>query len=395
MTATGAAVAGPAAVGRRAVGFVDHLRANDFAVGIGESAAALSLLNAMGPVPVAAMRQGLKTLLTGSHDEWQRFDDLFEAYWFGHGRVRTVTRTAGLAGGGSGRPAIWDGHLPDGAAARPGGAQGAVADDDAGEAAGRGRLVASQQKLSGSADLRQMTDPAELAAAEAVARRLAQAMRYRLSRRHRARAGAPRLDLRRTIRRNIGHGGEPLTLVGRERPDRPVRLVVFVDVSGSMHAYARVFLQFVRGLVGIWAEADAYLVHTRLVRVTDALRDGDPMRAMARLALMAEGFGGGTRLAAGLAAFNRSYARRAVNGRTVAVILSDGYDTDPPDRLAAELATLKQRVRRLVWLNPLLGWRDYAPVTRAMAAALPFIDHFAAAHSLDALAALEGELARL
>ena len=77
------------------------------------------------------------------------------------------------------------------------------------------------------------------------------------------------------------------------------------------------------------------------------------------------------------------------------LILSDGYDTDPPDRLAAALARLKKRGCRIVWLNPLKGWKDYAPVAAGMAAALPYLDLFAAANTLDALAALEPEFTRL
>ncbi len=104
---------------------------------------------------------------------------------------------------------------------------------------------------------------------------------------------------------------------------------------------------------------------------------------MTRLALMAEGFGGGTRLGPCLRLFNERYAKAALGRRSVFIVMSDGYDTAPPEELAAELARLKRRVRRLIWLNPLLGWQRYAPVNRAMAAALPFVDHFAAAHSLD------------
>ena len=379
---------------RRALGFVDHLRLNGFSVGLAESRAVVELLRDLGPAPTATVRRHLKALLTGSRDEWERFDALFEAWWLGHGRARSAVRPAQPARAPA--PAIWRDYLPDAASrAAEGPLEAADGDDGDGGREGSGRLLASRRQALGRTDLRRFADPAEAAEAERLALHLASVMRYRLSRRYRLSARPDRIDLRRTIRRNIAHGGDPLTLVGRSRPDRPVRIVVFLDVSGSMQAYARVFLQFVKGLVGGWAETDAYLVHTRLVRVTDVLREADPLKAMARLALMAEGFGGGTRLAAGLKAFNDGHARRALNSRSVVIVLSDGYDTDPPERLAAELARLKRRVRRLVWLNPLLGWRDYAPVTRAMAAALPFVDLFAAAHSLDALAALEPELARL
>ena len=162
-----------------------------------------------------------------------------------------------------------------------------------------------------------------------------------------------------------------------------------------MKLYSRFFLQFVKGLVCEWIHADAYLVHTRLIRVTDALTEKDAVKAMTRLALMADGFGGGTRLGQSLKTFNDLYARQATDSRTVAIVLSDGYDTGAPELLQAELVRLKRRVRRLVWLNPVLGWRDYEPITRAMSLALPLIDHFAAANTLEALATIEDDLARL
>ena len=381
---------------RRLVGFIDHLRANAFSVGLTETQAAITVLHDLGPVRTATARDTLRALLTGSQDEWQRFDALFEAYWMARGRVRTVTRTRGdVAGQPAKAPAIWRDHLPDGIGGAAESPHAPATGSDDVNARATGRLVASGQTVRARADLRHIADPAEMMAAERTARRLAEAMRYRLSRRTRARIGAPRLDLRRTIRRSIAHGGEPLTLVGRTRPDRPVRIVVFLDVSGSMQPYTRVFLQFVKGLAGQWLETDIYLFHTRLIRVTDALREADPMKAMTRMALMADGFGGGTRLADCLKVFNTGHARRALNSRSVVLVLSDGYDTGSPDQLADQLAILKRRARRLIWLNPMLGWRDYAPVTRAMHVARPFIDHFAAAHSLEALAALEHELAKL
>jgi len=110
---------------------------------------------------------------------------------------------------------------------------------------------------------------------------------------------------------------------------------------------------------------------------------------------MAHGFGGGTRIAGALAQFNGAHAKAAVDGRTLVLVLSDGYDTDPPEVLAAELARLARRARRIVWLNPLMGWRDYAPVARGISAALPFLDAHLPANTLASLAALEAEFERL
>ena len=387
----------PEALTGRVAGFVAHLRLNDFALGPAESAAALALLGDIDGCDPREVRLGLKSLLAGRKEEWERFDDLFEAYWLGRGRVRRRPAAVLAESRSPTPPGPWRNHLappPAGRAeqARP---PGTHDPDDDDEARGTGRLVASRRSTLARTDLRHLADPTELGEAERLAARLARAMRHRISRRYRNAHRAPRLDLRRTVRRNLGRGGEPVDLVRRRRRDRPVRIVVLLDVSGSMEPYSRFFLQFVKGLLGSWAESDAYVFHTRLVRVTEALRDHDPVRAMSRLALLAQGFGGGTRIAESLAAFNERYAKMALNSRSVVMILSDGYDTGDASAMSREMQRLRRRARRIVWLNPLLGWRGYEPVARAMAAALPFVDCFAAAHTLEALAAVEGELARL
>jgi uncharacterized protein with von Willebrand factor type A (vWA) domain len=162
-----------------------------------------------------------------------------------------------------------------------------------------------------------------------------------------------------------------------------------------MSLYTGVFFRFVHGLLGAFAEAEAFLFHTRLVHISDALKERDAARALDRMSLMVEGVGGGTRIGESLATFNRHYAARAVNARTCVVILSDGYDTGEPELLGREMARLARRSRRIVWLNPLIGWDDYEPVARGMAAALPHVALFAPANTLESLAALEPHLARL
>lgn len=384
-------------VTQRVAGFIEHLRLNGFTVGPSEAATALAFITEGGGLDQDVSRLGLKSLLAGDREEWDAFDELFEAYWLRRGRVRTRPAAGRDGTKRRGRPAIWSRHLPPESGGGSGGSPCAPEPEGGnGEAEeGKGRLVASHKTISHSTDLRQLTTPEEMAEAERVAARLAAAMRYRLTRRRRLAARGTEIDLRRTIRRNIGRGAELLDLRWRRRPSRPVNLVLLLDVSGSMKLYSRYFLSFVRGLLSQDIRADAYFFHTRLQRITDALREPDTLRALGRASLMAEGFGGGTRIATSLAAFNDRYAQRALDSRSIVIIMSDGYDTDPPEMLAAELARLKLRARRLVWLNPLLAWRDYEPVARGMAASLPYIDCFATAHSLASLAALESELSRL
>ena len=400
----GAAGASPAdmPLAARVSGFIAHLRHNGIEAGPAETDAALRML-AGGPVPTLdEARRRLKILLTGRRGEWERFDDLFEAWWLARGRVRP--RPASAARVPAGAPSRATSNLWGERAGRTGadrslhsGAAGDGAVGGEGEAgdSARAARTASARRRIGRTDLRHVVDPEEMKRAAEIARRLARALRYRLSRRYRAAPRGTRIDLRRTIRRSLGHGGEPLTLMRRRRPERPVRIVLMLDVSGSMQPYARCLLQFVRGLVESWDRADAYLFHTRLVRITDVLREKDALLAMSRLSLMAEGFGGGTRMSRCLGAFNDRYARRTLDSRSVFVMISDGYDTGGPDACVEQMIRLRRRARRVVWLNPMLGWARYEPLTRTMRAVLAYVDHFAPAHSLDALAALEGELGTL
>jgi uncharacterized protein with von Willebrand factor type A (vWA) domain len=245
------------------------------------------------------------------------------------------------------------------------------------------------------ADMRHIVDPREIEQTRALAERLAHRMRARLVRREQARRRGRRLDLRRTIHRNISHGGTPIDLVWRRRKVKPLRLVVLLDGSGSMELYTAFFVRFLHGVVDAFHESEAFVFHTRLAHVSASLRDRDVTRAVDRLSLMAQGIGGGTRIGECLATFNRWHAKRVINARTAVMIVSDGYDTGEPERLAEEMRRLRRRCRRIIWLNPLLGWRDYAPEARGMQAALPYVDLFAPAHNLESLAALEPYLARI
>jgi uncharacterized protein with von Willebrand factor type A (vWA) domain len=379
-------------------GFVAHLRRNGFTVGPGEALRTLDLIARKASTDPTAARLGMKILLSGSRDQWEGFDALYDAYWSGRGLRRVMPANDASTDHRELRPPpIWDRVLPSASDRRTEVPQAQLIDGDEPTACrdGAGRLVASRRERLLRADLAKIADADELAEAARIAERLARAMRYRLSRRRRTAHVGSALDLRRTLRRNLAHGMEPLELLHRRRPERPVNLILLLDVSGSMKPYARTFLAFARGLAGSEIAVEVFLFHTRLARISDALKDPDPARAVDRLTLLSQGFGGGTRIAACLGAFNVRYAKEAIDSRSVVLVMSDGYDTDAPERLAAELAKLKQRARRLVWLNPLIGWREYAPVARGMQASLPYIDFFAPAATLADLAALEPLLAQL
>jgi uncharacterized protein with von Willebrand factor type A (vWA) domain len=379
---------------RRLAGFARTLRDNGFKIGLAETRDALAVLASPAAARPSALKPALKALFCATHSDWERFDEIFDAYWLGRGmrRVQTVSGTPPETRAATQR---FGGTRTDGPAGAPDHVERRdEGDADAADKSGR-REGASRAELLAATDLRHIVDPDDVAAAHALAARLARTMRARLVRRHRAHRRGRRLDLRRTIHRSVSHGGTPVELVWRQRKIKPLRLVVLLDASGSMSLYTAFFVRFLHGVVDAFREAEAFVFHTRLAHVSPSLRDRDVARAVDRLSLMAQGIGGGTRIGESLATFNRWHAARVINSRTAVMIVSDGYDTGEPERLAAEMQRLRRRCRRIIWLNPLLGWRDYTPAARGMQAALPYVDLFAPAHNLESLAALETYLAKV
>ena len=380
---------------RRLAAFARTLRDNGFKIGLAETADALETLAAPLATRPSTLKPALRSLFCARHSDWERFDEIFDAFWQARG-VRRARMLAGmtLQSQASAR------HLKDAGprAGTPGLPDHAERRTDGGDSPGDGRGKregASRFESLASTDLRDIVDPTDIAQAHALAARLSRVMRARLVRRERVRRRGRRLDLRRTIHKNVSHGGTLLDLAWRRRKIKPLRLVFLLDASGSMSLYTAFFVRFLHGVVDAFRESEAFVFHTRLAHVSTSLRDRDVTRAVDKLSLMAQGIGGGTKIGESLATFNRWHARRVINSRTAVMIVSDGYDTGAPEQLGEEMRRLRRRCRRIIWLNPLIGWRDYSPQARGMQAALPYIDLFAPAHNLESLAALEPYLARI
>jgi uncharacterized protein with von Willebrand factor type A (vWA) domain len=345
----------PHRAAERLVGFPGFLRANGFAVGGGDGVTVLETAQRVGVLDPQVLRWSLRALLCGRADEWERFDALFDAWFLPATRwqqpVRREVESGASSGEGSGRAGADDG--PQDAPARP---------------------AASHEERLASMDFRTLTERAHTLDIEALMRRFARQLRHvRLRREARARRGRS-LDLPATIRRSVGSGGTPFHLAWKNRRRVRPRLVLLIDVSRSMAPYAFFYLRLARALSGEWPDVASFIFHTRVTAVSQALHDPDPWRAQERLHLIAQGWGGGTRIGESLVQFNREHAPRTVHGRTAVLILSDGYDTGDPARLADALAQLRRRARRVVWLNPLCTRPGWAPVSQGMQAALPHLD---------------------
>jgi len=193
------------------------------------------------------------------------------------------------------------------------------------------------------------------------------------------------IDMPRLLRRNVLRGGELIELPRRVRRQAPRPIVLLADVSGSMHRYSRMLLSFASGLTRSARHVESFVFATRLTRVTRYVAASGGHRIVSRMVRELHDWGGGTRIGDALRAFNTTWARRVMRHGPVALIVSDGWDRGDPQHLGRELARLRRRCSRLIWLNPLLGSASYEPLTRGMQAALEHIDDFMPAHNLQSI----------
>jgi uncharacterized protein with von Willebrand factor type A (vWA) domain len=353
--------------------FCRFLRANGFSAGITESLASVDVVRVTQAVEPDAVRWALRAALSSSKEEWDSFDRLYDAFRSeAHGDRSRIERSVLEPRG------FWFLTGESGDVDRP-------TDREASGIAGASDHA--RLKKTDFSEIPRSDQPA----LDQLAERLLKQMSWRLSRRRKIAGLRGRMDLRRTIRGNISRGGDPIKLRYRDRKPQPARVVILLDVSGSMSLYSMFLLRFAHALHRHFKRADTFIFSTRLVDIGGMLRSRNLADAMKALTACPADWSGGTRIGGSLNEFNSRHAR-LLSRDTVFIILSDGWDTGNPEMLAAELRSVRDRVRKVIWLNPLLGLEDYKPLTRGMAAALPHVDVFAAAHSLESLLELEKHL---
>ena len=375
-TADRSAVQDGAALCARLAGFAGFLRANGYGLGAGDLPRVLETAQHVGVFDGPSLRWSLQSLLCSRGEEWRRFDALFDAYF------RRPNRTACFARGAHAEKPASTAQGDDSDATLP------IAEREAGEDGDDTHEVrhgASREDTLKSTDFGDLDRADQAREIELLMRRFARRMKRLQIRRDTQSHHARRIDLQTTIRNSVGSGGSPFRIAWKAaRRVRP-RLVLVLDVSRSMSAYSFFYLRLARALCAELTDVYCFIFHTRITSVTEALRDADPWRSQERLHLLAEGWGGGTRIGECVHEFNRVHAPGCVHSRTGVIIMSDGFDTGEPEVLANSLIELRKRARRIVWLNPLLNLRDYRPEARAMQAALPHLDWFAPGADLNSL----------
>lgn len=260
------------------------------------------------------------------------------------------------------------------------------AEDTSGEPT-RARAAASTEEVLRNRDIALLSN-AERDQLRVLLARLALPGETRASRRMRSARRGP-IDGRRTVRAWLAAGGEPAQLKRHRQTERPRRVVLLVDVSGSMASYADALLRFSHAAARRGqGPTEVFALGTRLTRLTRELHHADPDDAMSAVTKAVPDAGGGTRLGVLLKEFLDRWGQRGLARGAVVVVLSDGWERHDPTLLGEQTARLQRLAHRVVWSNPRKAASGFAPTAGGMAAALPHIDDFVEGHSLNALLTL-------
>ena len=206
----------------------------------------------------------------------------------------------------------------------------------------------------------------------------------RRGRRLRRHTRGDRLDIRSTLRKAYRTGGDPVRRSRRRHAERPRRVVLIADVSGSMEPYARVYLHLLRGAVRALG-SEAFVFATRLTRLTRQLSAGGPDYAYARVAESTPDWAGGTRIGPALTRFLDEHGRRGIARGAIIVIVSDGWEIGDPREVGEAMRRLGRLAHHVIWVNPRSAAAEFEPLAGGMSAALPYVDTFLSGHSVRAL----------
>lgn len=367
------------------------LRRAGLSVGSAQLIDALEAVDRVGVTRRADVHDVLRCVLVTRRDELPVFDEAFRLFWRTPETLPDLLQQALPSSPVPPSPAPGSARVRDALGRRPPPRAPRPPRDDEPEAV----VTYSADEVFREKDFADFT-AAELAAAKAALRQLRWPVAPRATRRRDRLRPGRRLDLRRTLRGMLRHHGEVVRLERHGPKQKPRPLVVLCDVSGSMERYARLLLHFTHALTnGLEQRVETFVFGTRLTRITRHLARRDVDEALRLVTGDVRDWSGGTRIGEALRAYNYTWLRRTLPSDGVVLVISDGWDRGDPEVLRAAMERLQRSCHRLIWLNPLLGYDGYEPLTRGIQAALPAIDDFLPVHNLASLDALAAHLTRL
>lgn len=358
------------------VGFVQALRTQGLQIGSGETQNALAALASIPLAQPDSFRWALRQTLAKSREDQAIFDRVFSQYWQPQIIEDAVTTDEAEEADELAQPAAtppdYGGHAAQPASAEP------TRQQDDGLSSGASKQARLMQRDFIHVNTDEMTQMRDLIAL--IGKRLARQVgrRWRVGNR-----GIP--DLRRSMRAALAQGGELWHIKYRRRRPQRLNLVVLADVSHSMDAYSRFFLQFIYTFQDLFRRMETFVFSTQLSQVTQALCRGSLDQALDDLPDAVSDWAGGTRIGASLSQFMREHGETMLGRNTVVMVVSDGWESDNPGALDAILRSLRQRCRQLIWLDPLLDHPRYFASAAGVHTDSRWIDHCLPARDLASL----------
>ncbi len=374
--------------------FARALRAAGLPVGPGRVLDALQAVEAVGVGSRQDLYWTLHAVFVSRRDQWQVFDQCFHIFWRD---PQILERMMSLM-----LPQLESDALPP---------QGPEASRRVAEALGPQKVPGqgegesdkeevveldavmtwSDRELLQAKDFEQMSAE-EIAAARREVQRLKLPIMQVPTRRFRRDPLGSRVDMRRTLRQSLRGGGAMIDLARKERIERHPPLVILCDISGSMDRYARMLLQFMHAVTSDRDRVFSFVFGTRLTNITRYLRHRDIDLALEKVGGVVRDWAGGTRIGHCIEEFNRVWSRRVLGQGAVVLLITDGLDRDAGAGLAVAMERLHKSCRRLIWLNPLLRFDAYAPISTGARAMIRHVDDFRSVHNLASLRDLTGVL---
>lgn len=379
-------------LGANVMHFARLLRRAGLRVGPGETIAAVQALSVIDISDRRSLRAALRAVMLRRHEDEMLFDQAFDLFWRNPDAARFAEILAAMEGRAPNQEKAPAGSRRLAEAMSAAKSRERPPDPDEKREI-NAQLTASVQEKLETMDFEAMS-AAEINDAKSEIARLTLPLDARRTRRTRAAARGAAIDLKATLRRSLRHSGEILDLSHRAHLTKPPPLVVLCDISGSMARYAQILLHFLHAVANDRDRVTVFLFGTRLTNITRQLARRDPEAAFEAVAGIVPDWSGGTRIGEAVEQFNRLWARRTLAQGAVVLLVTDGLDRDGAAGLADAMARLHRSSRRLIWLNPLLRYAGFAPITQGAKAILPHVDEFRPVHSLASLRSLVEALSR-
>ena len=332
-------------------GFADYLREHGFLIGLAELESMLRITMKLESKHYPSLKSCWRSIACSTADQWRKYPDLFDAFWFPH-KVRGSTRSSGSQKKTKSLRQLVEQMHAD-MEAPPGEAKPSVGLDFQG---GQGDGIENPQAMGGASKVDPLHQdfkkwmPEDIDKLESYIRPLEQRLRRKLIRKWIHTHQTQRIDIPSTIRQSLSTGGELLRLKRKQRDQIMPRIYVLVDVSKSMEAHAPFFLRIGRAFSQV-LNARVFVFHTRISEITQLLNRNSG-RVQEKINAVTFGFGGGTKIATNMETFLKVHVGRALGSRDLVYVLSDGYDTDPPEETERAIKAVRQRGAKLFWLHP-------------------------------------------